>query len=189
MPKKNNPGCKCCGCTADASHVCICTCRSPTSRTWTIADALGSYNLTYQGILSTGSSSLGTITGPTWQSPLIAFGPVDTYGDSTGIPDCAPYDTETIHYRYYLCASCNSVWRLYLFTWWLDCAMSPYAGRHYYPESAGLAGNKIAFFRALVDADTAWTCDPSGGLSFSLPSTSSGLAVPGGGGTLLALPS
>lgn len=72
MPfKKNNPGCKCCECVADASHICMCGCLTPFPKTFYTGDGLGTHALTLTTFGGTAAQWTGTAVAPgihTWRS-------------------------------------------------------------------------------------------------------------------------
>jgi hypothetical protein len=178
MRRKNSPGCKCCGCVADALNVCICTCAIKVPRTLYLGDNNGTHALVWNN------------TSQRWESSLVQPG-TDVYSKNPFTLACTN-STTNLNYGYALSFLCppgtvghpTGFWNLAISYNTVAC---PHGGTTIrYTNTI----NPFTFPVALFDIVDDFTCDVASGLAFNLPTVSpaGGLAVPGGGGSFLVLP-
>lgn len=170
------PGCKCCTCTADATHVCVCSCLTPYHRTATIADNLGVHTMTFQP----------TASPVRWQTTgLLMPATISTLqGFPTFPQECLPASgTQQTPYNYVLTFSCNTLkWTLALTSTVISCkntASDPLT-LHY------AAIGEPSGFSPTVNNAINIDCTNTTMLNFVLPTVYPGdtLPIPGGGGPL-----
>lgn len=183
MRRKNSPGCKCCGCVADANHVCRCGCIAPFPKEFFTDVGLGPVTLTWDPATSL------------WKATSLVPGTQSYTSPTIGV-SCTPYSIFTMEVRYSL-ASCVGAagslkWR---FSLQFPVNICNDIERRCQKTTYG----DPTWFQTVytsVNADIPFTCDYSL-LTFSLPSVINnggglncpeGLAVPGGGGVVTVVP-
>jgi hypothetical protein len=179
MPfKKNNPGCKCCTCSADGNHVCICNCLLPVPKQLFYGDDNGTHTLSWNAssFIWTGTATQAGVdvynaTFCTHSTIALNYFLTLAYHcvPGTGLPSAGAWPTG--HWRFNIA-----------FFSVFNCTPPTY---QYTNNQSGVttqvnAGQLIEGFH----------CDVADGLSFTLPTVDSttGLAIPGGGGLITVLP-
>lgn len=183
MGIKRSPGCKCCGCVADANHVCRCNCPVPFPKEFHTDAGLGPAILTWSP------------TAAQWLGKAFAPG-TQTYYEPTIGAGCTPYSVFDMEVRYALVAcsgpSGSLKWRFILSFPVNNCNdLANSCFRTTYGDPAWFQ----TVYTSLI-VEISFTCDFSM-LTFNLPGTMfdtggiacpGGLAVPGGGGTITVVP-
>ena len=170
MGIKRSPGCKCCGCVADANHVCLCNCRNPIPKTFHMSDGLGAHTL-----LGGAGGSGGRWLASTTMVGVTLYFCTDT--------NCTITTTGNLTVNYQLDLICsNSTWKLTLT--WAACQCNP-AG-----AGSGLSRYSTVFQGVLFPRSSTipFDCNDFSMLTFNITPTEFGMDTPGGGGTLTVVP-